>query len=72
MTAMPIYGKTLENLQKNRESFRTEFWYIASRTQGRRLTFWPFYGKVKFASLSVIMRKMLKKYFFQNVLKTNG
>ena len=33
MAAMPMYGKTLQNLQ-NQESFEAESWYIASGTQG--------------------------------------
>ena len=35
MAAMPIHGKTLKDfLLQNQESFKAEFWYIESWTQG--------------------------------------
>ena len=34
MAAMPVYGKSLKNLNQNEESFEAESWYIALGTQG--------------------------------------
>ena len=73
----PYMVKTLKNLiLQNRESFGTESWYIASRTQGfevyqvcsnddGRLTFDLNCGMVKFASLYILMGKMLKSHFLK-------
>ena len=68
--------KTLKNLLQNQESFGAESWYIALMIQATKfvqmmtyIDLWPFYNKVKFATLYIYIGKMLKKVIFSNCIK---
>ena len=65
--------KTLKiPLLQNQESFGAESWYLALRTRlpslGKwwpQVDLWPFYGKVKFATLYIYKGKILKSDFLK-------
>ena len=71
----PYMVKTFKNLLlQNRECLWAEPWQESTRTGGlpallKELSYvdvWPFYGKVKFASLCICMGKTFKNLLLQN------
>ena len=74
MAAMPIYGKTLQNLLWNQKAYDFETWNIASDARVLPNLFkwwpWPIFGEGQIWSFMFLYGKKVKQWIFQKLLQS--